>query len=104
MFEYIIQKDGYKVKIIVRISCDYSKVNYRISDILTLPKGKRKWLSTAGFIIDDYSYRRLGQTHREAYVKERYLKICTIEDIENAVNAAYNKNKPSADNVMFGVY
>ena len=104
MFEYIIQKEAHKVKIIVRISCDYSKVNYRISDVLTLPKGKRKWLSAAADIRDDYSYRRLGQVFREAYVKEQYLKICTIEDIENAVNAAHEKIKPSADNVTFGVY
>ena len=104
MFEYIIQKEGCKIKIIIRISCDYIQIKYRVSDVLTLPKGKRKWTSTAAYLRDDYSYRRLGTAEREAYVKEKYLKICTVEDIENALKAAHKANAPTAENLFFGVY
>lgn len=107
MKEYIIERADKKIKIVVKIVAGYCSsniVDYRITDILILPKGKRKWLSVSSSIRDDYSYRRLDTDGRREFIKNKFLSYVSIEEIEKAVQIAYDGIKPQTDKFDYWCY
>lgn len=104
MFEYEIKKPSFKVKIVVDVRCEYGMACYRVCDVLTCAKGKRKWLSNASIIRDRYEYRSLDLGEKSEFAKAEYLKICTEDDIAAALRNAYEKMKPTKQNTTFRVF
>ena len=100
--EYMVQKDGYKAKIFVTVpNFDFSDLNYRISDVSILPKGKRKWISIGEDIRERYAYRVLDIERRHQYAKEQYLQYVSWEDMCAALEFAYARLKPDYENIDF---
>ena len=104
--DYIKQKENYKLKISVYIYIGMgasTALEYRIKDVSLKPKGKRKFTSPYSYITDDYKYRQLGfdTEAKSEYVKNLFLKYCTMEDIQEAVEYAYQQIKPTEDNISF---
>lgn len=104
MIEYEIKKPSGKVKIVVDVRYEYGTACYRVCDVLTCAKGKRKWLSTASLIRDRYDYRSLDFDEKSDFAKSEYLKICTEDDIAAALRTAYEKMKPTERNTTFRVF
>lgn len=104
MVEYEIKNPSGKVKIVVDARFEYGIACYRVCDVLTCAKGKRKWLSTASLIRDRYEYRCLEMAEKSEYAKAEYLKICTEDDIAAALRNAYEKMKPTKRNTTFRVF
>lgn len=104
LYEYEIQKEGYKAKICVDIGTfNYSSLSYRISRLEILPKGKRKWVTIGEAIRNEHSYRALDFDGRSNYAKEKYLEYVTWEDICAAVDYAYGQIKPEYNKLDFRV-
>lgn len=104
MYEYIVQKESYKVKICVEINTyGYASLNYRILGVEILPKGKRKWITLGDSIKDEFSYRKLDIDGRNQFAKEKYLQYVTWEEICAAVDYAYEQIKPNYDKIKFRV-
>lgn len=55
-------------------------------------------------IRDDYKYRSFdfSGTSRCDYAKSEFLKYVTEEQIQQAVNMAYESLKPTQENISFG--
>lgn len=103
-YEFIVQKETYKAKIaVVPAEYGYGEWKYRIYNLSILPKGKRKWISVTHDISDRYDYRNLkfNSEDRQRYILERYLEYVTEEDIQNAVNYAYEQLKPELNKIEF---
>ena len=103
-FEFITQKEGYKAKIIISFGeYSFSELKYSICDLSILPKGKRKWVSVTRDISDRYDYRNLefNSEDRQKYIKERYLKYVTEEDIRSAVSYTYEQLSPELNKIVF---
>ena len=71
-YEYIIKKPEQTICIEVSIYCDYSKIEYRVSDIGVKSKGKRKFEFVAARLRDDHGYRHTDYDKRSDYVKNEY--------------------------------
>ena len=102
-YEYIIKKPEQTICIEVSIYCDYSKIEYRVSDIGVKSKGKRKFEFVAARLRDDHGYRHTDYDKRSDYVKNEYLKIVTEEEIRSAIAYAYEQIKPNYDAVSYWV-
>lgn len=93
-----------KIKIRVDPNCDYSSKNitYKISLEIT-PFRKRKSFYLSSVVSDNYSFRRLefGSKARDDYAKAEVLKYVTEEQLQAAVDKAYESLKPTADNIKF---
>ena len=103
-YEFIVQKETYKAKIAVEpAEYGYGEWKYRIYDLSILPKGKRKWISVTHDISDRYDYRNLefNSEDRQKYIKERYLKYVTEEDIRSAVSYTYEQLSPELNKIVF---
>ena len=99
----VINSNKDKVKIHVEPNCNYSSRNieYKIRLEIT-PYRKRKSFFLDYIIKDDYRFRFLHTTEeRENYIKEEVLKYITIEQLQMAVNNAYDALKPTAENIKF---
>ena len=99
----VINSNKDKVAIHVEPNCNYSSRNieYKIRLEIT-PYRKRKSFFLEGIIRDDYRFRSLHTTEeRENYVKEEVLKYITIEQLQMAVDKAYETLKPTAENIKF---
>lgn len=104
MYEYIVQKESHKAKICVEVNTyGYQTLNYRISRVEILPKGKRKWIAVGESIRDEYAYRKLDFDGKNQYAKEKYLQYVTWEDICVALDYAHEQMKPDYDKVEFRV-
>lgn len=101
MFIYEVKKDDCKLKICVSVSFGRDCATYTVSDILITPKRKRKAISIAAQIRDQYDYRCTDYLERDIYVRKQYLKYCTEEDIENALQYAYFMMKPALADVAY---
>lgn len=98
-----IKKENIDVCIIVEIytTYGYSNCEYRIVDIGTKTKEQRKFKFKARNISNDYGYRKLDYKDRQEYVKKMYMSYVTDEDIQKAINFAYEKMKPKFKDVRF---
>ena len=96
--EHIVQKDGYKVKVIVEVLQFYSQVgiSFVIRDVQYLPQKKRKWLSVGQEVKDSYGYCRVkgDEEKKTALFMEKFLEYCTEEDMHTAIQVAYEAIKP----------
>lgn len=101
MFIYEVKKDDCKLQICVSVSCAGSSATYKVVDVRYIPKRKRKPVSIATQITSSYEYRHRDYCDRESYVKEQYLKYCTEEDIENAIQYTYSMIKPTLADVVY---
>ena len=102
-YEYIIKKPEQTICIEVSIYCDYSKIEYRISDVGIKPKGKRKFDFVAARLRDDHGYRNTDYDKRGAYVKNEYLKLVTEEELQATIAYAYEQIKPNFDGITYWV-
>lgn len=93
-----------RIAIVVEPLCDYLSqgITYRIDLVVTQYK-KRKSIRISYELRDDYKYRNLefGSQAREDYVKAKMLEYVTEEQIQEAVNKAYEALKPTADNLKY---
>ncbi len=102
---YEIQKDGYKVDIVVDVyTTDFKEVSYRIVNVGIKEKGKRKFDYISHRIHESYEYRRRDYDEREAYAREKYLEYITEEDVKNALEYAYSQMKPDISKVVYRVF
>lgn len=101
MFIYEVKKDDCKLQILVSIRCSGGAASCTVEDIRRTQKGKRKPISISAQVRDTWEYRRRGYDERGKYVKEQYLKYCTEEDIESAIQYAYSMIKPTLENVAY---
>ena len=91
-----------KVKIHVQPYCNCSSRNIEYGISLEITPYKRKSFFLNNIIRDDYRFRFLHTTEeRENYTKEEALKYITIEQLQMAVNNAYDALKPMAENIKF---
>lgn len=99
----VINSNKDKVKIHVEPNCNYlsGNIEYRIRLEIT-PYKKRKSFFLDYIIRDDYRFRFLHtKEERENYTKEEVLKYTTIEQLQMAVNNAYDALKPTAENIKY---
>lgn len=99
----VINSNKDKIKIHVEPNCGFSSRNieYEIRLEIT-PHRKRKSFFLDYIMRDDYRFRFLHTTEeRENYAKEEVLKYITIEQLQMAVNNAYDALKPMAENIKF---
>lgn len=99
----VINSNKDKIKIHVEPDCNYSSRNieYKIRLEIT-PYRKRKSFFLDYIIGDDCRFRFLHTTEeKENYVKEEVLKYITIEQLQMAVDKAYEALKPTAENIKF---
>ena len=93
-----------KIKIRVDPNCDSLSrgITYRISLEIT-PYRKRKSFYLSSVLSDDYNFRYLefGSKAREDYAKAEVLKYVTEEQLQAAVDKAYESLKPTVDNIKF---
>ncbi len=104
-----VNERGERVEICVRTRMDYgNEVSYIVSDILVTPPRKRKPSSFAEKIRDHYAYRSTPYEQRGEYVQQEFLKICSQEQIDQAVHEAYEelneKIRPGKAKVEYRVY
>lgn len=99
----VINSNKDKVKIHVEPNCNCSSRNieYKIRLEIT-PYRKRKSFFLDSIIKDDYRFRFLHtKEERKKYTKEEVLKYITIEQLQMAVDSAYEALKPTAENIKF---
>lgn len=98
-----INENKDQIRIVVRVNnYDYGGyIRFRVCDIMVKPYRKRKEISIAASIRDRYDYRVLDSDGRKEYVKNVFLKYCTQEQIDKAVQEEYKKLAPSEDNVEY---
>ena len=106
---YFVNERGEKVRIIVDffyMSGYIGGVEYRVKDILFIPPGKRKPISVASQMVNDYKYRNtpFGSKEREDFIRQEFLKYCTEEQIQEAVMEEYRKMMPSADAIHYHIF
>lgn len=98
-------KNKDKIKIIVNPSIDFSKnCFYRVVDICITPYKKRKAISLASIIRDKNEYRMLDREGRGKYVHNEFLKYCSEEQLQEAVQEIYRKMAPTNDRIEYIVY
>lgn len=104
--DYKIRKENQDVCIVVEVcsSFCYSNFEYRIVDIGTKTKEQRKFRFKASIVSNDYSYRKLDIKEKEKYVREMVMAYVTKEDIQKAVDFAYEKIKPKFNDVKFCIF
>lgn len=94
-----------KIKIRVNVYCDrWSDDIKYIVDLEITPYRKRKSFYLMSVISDNYKYRSLDNSgmSRHDYAKSEFLKYVTEEQIQQAVNMAYESLKPTQENISFG--
>lgn len=100
-------KNGNKdtVEIIVSPLCDsfQAEIVYRIGVVVT-PYRKKKSMCISTMHREDYAYRQLElrSKERSEYMKAKMLEYVTEEQLQMAVNNAYEALKPVLDNLKFG--
>lgn len=85
--------DGSRVKIEVRLDCQYGCEPYKWS--FTCSKcapGKRTFVSAHGG--DDYAWRRLSTVDRDIEERRRYLTLATEEEVTGVMLELLAKIKP----------
>ena len=102
-FTYEVDKGEYKAEIVVAVYDISSKLDYRIVDLGIKEKRKRKYEYRSKIIRDDYFYRGLDTEGRKQYIKDDFLKYVSPEDIYNALTFAYEKLKPSQDQIDYWI-
>jgi hypothetical protein len=85
-----IKEDGTKLEI--RIT--FIEGKFRIDDIGVTPKGKRKITYLDRVISDDYAYRRLNTEDRLKYKMNKFLEVCPVELMNEALQEAWLSIKP----------
>lgn len=107
-----VNENGERVEIVVdvrglRYGSDKG-ITYVVTDVLVTPPRKRKAKSHAAEIRDRYEYRSLDYDKRPEYVHQQFVKLCTQERIDQAVQEAYAKLheqiKPGNAAVDYHVY
>lgn len=86
-----VKEDGTKLEIRVLLIDG----KFRIDNIGVTPKGKRKITYIGSIISDDYSYRRLSGEEREKYKMKKFLEVCPIDLMNEALQEAWLSLKPS---------
>lgn len=93
-----------KVKIHVEPNCNYSSRNIKYGISLEITPYRKRKSFFLDYIIrgNNYGCRFLHtKEERENYAKEEVLKYITIEQLQMAVNNAYDALKPTAENIKF---
>jgi hypothetical protein len=85
-----IKEDGTKLEIRVLLIDN----KFRIDDIGVTPKGKRKITYLGLIISNDYSYRKLNTEERIKYRMNKFLEVCPIELMNEALQEAWLSLKP----------
>ena len=101
--ENIIQKKTYKVKITIEIFTNFSinNVQYQVVRFEMVEKGKRKWIDFFDKWRNEYPYRNTEYDKRSDYLKNKMLEYCTIEDIKDSIDKAYQCAAPNYDEIVF---
>lgn len=96
--------DGDTISIVAQYMSSYGRCGeYRITDLLIKPYRKRKEISLAARIRDDYQYRRLDREGRAEYVHQELLKYCTQEQLDAAVIDVYKSMRPKMDEIVYWI-
>lgn len=104
MYECVLQREDGKVKIVIDLQNSYNnKPKFVVRDILTCAKGKRKFISIGDSERDDYKYRHTDYEKREEYIKSVFLRYCTIEEIETAIDDVISQIRPTREEICFRV-
>lgn len=104
MYEYVLQREDGKVKIVIDLQTSYgSKPKFVVRDIRTCAKGKRKFISIGDLERDGYKYRHTDYEKREEYIKNVFLRYCTIEEIEAAIEDVISQIRPTREEICFRV-
>ncbi len=105
MYEYVVEKPNYKVKIMVDIISSFGgHPEFVIRDVQTLLKGKKKYNSIANFERDNFKYRHTEVEKRGEYIKGVFLKYCSEEDIDAAIEYVISQLKPTRDEIKYRIY
>lgn len=105
-----VNENGDRVEIVVRADCMRygDDVRYIVSDVLVTPPRKRKAKSLAADIRERYDYRRGNTNERTEYVRQEFVKFCTQERIDQAIQEAYaelhERIKPENAEIDYRVY
>ena len=104
MIEYEIKRNDISVKICVDVYFVYRTIQYTIADVLTKQKRKRKWDSVSSSVRDRWEYRQLDIDKRCEYAKKEFLKYVTEDELNSALQFAYDSVKPTPQNTVFRVF
>jgi hypothetical protein len=85
-----VKEDGTKLEIRVLLIDG----KFRIDEIGVKPKGKRKFTYVGSSVNSDYSYRSLNTVDREKYKMNKFLEICPVELMNEALQEAWLSIKP----------
>ena len=92
-----------KVKIHVDAYCDtWSRgITYNV-DLEITPYRKRTSFRLKSQLINDYTYRSFdNSTDKQEYAKSEFLKYVTEEQLNQAIYTAYERLKPTKENIRF---
>ena len=95
-FKQILKRpDGSRVSIKVTLAVDHDHVGEFIykEEVEVCAKNKRTW--TEAFDRDNYAYRRMDRTSREAYKLVAFRKVATAEEILAVKMKLWETLKPS---------
>ena len=102
MYEFVFPRENGKVKIVLDFFTSYvCKPSFVVRDVQTVAKGKRKWISVAEQVNNDYRYSHTDYDKRSDYLKSVYLEYCTMEEIEQAINQLIESIRPSREEIEF---
>lgn len=95
-------KDRVKIRVEPNCDCLSRGITYKISLEIT-PYRKRKSFYLHSVLSDDYNFRRLefGSKAREDYAKAEVLKYVTEEQLQEAIDKAYQALNPITADVLF---
>jgi hypothetical protein len=82
--------DGTKLEIRVL----FMDGKFRIDEIGVKPKGKRKFTYLGTSISNDYSYRGLNMEERLKFKFKKFIEVCSIELLNEALQEAWLSIKP----------
>lgn len=96
-------QDGDTITVVARYIDLYGHGEYRVTDVLIKPYKKRKEISLAARIRDDYAYRVLDQDGRRKYAHDKFLEYCTQEQLDRAVQLVYESMAPNPVDIVYWI-
>ncbi len=93
------REDKSEVTILVGVHDLYNKITVRIEDVEIREYRKQKKISIRSKYTDDYEYRVLDTEGRCGYLKQKYLKYVTEEQLKQSVLNAWEMFRPTINNL-----
>lgn len=89
------REDGSKFKIVIEISEEhYSRLSWRVADVMTKEPRKRTWVSHANEIERSFQYSGIPYGERFKITQQKLTDLVGEEEVKKAFQYAYDYVKP----------